>query len=66
MKNKEFDELFKGKLEQINPDYNPGSWDSLVQKMEQVSDAVTVPLATKKFDNTVKESIENYSTSYNP
>ena len=64
MKNKELDELFRGKLEQIQPNYNPASWDSLAHMLDNTN--LVEREFTNRFDNTVKENLKGYKVAYNP
>ena len=62
MKNRELDNILKGKLERIKPDYNPASWDRLAATLDKEIASEQSNLET--FDQNVKQKLNQYSVPY--
>lgn len=61
-KNKEFDHIIRQKMEGFVPSFDPVSWDSLSQKMDEND---IVEAENDAFDALSREKLRNYEAKYN-
>lgn len=54
----EYDDIFRQKLSKIVPEYHPGSWDSLANRLDEAEQ-------TDAFDNDVADQLDQIHVPYN-